>query len=343
MARRPISPRQPEQVRAYRDTWHDGIHSYLSYLRDRLVAARDLLTPSGSVFVQIGDENVHRVRAVMDEVFGPDNFVSMITFAKTSGSSSDTLPSVADYLIWYAKFKKIGDRVNVKFRRLYEELTRREVIEYFSWHAFVELPNGHTRKLTENERFAPDKYLLKDAKLWHRKCADSQGVSHTGLSEPFNYQGRVFRCGHERHWSVPHAGLERAVKAGRLGALENQYSLMIKSYEDEVPGRRINNIWRKQMFSTYRSYIVETAAEVIKRYLLMTTDPGDLVLDPTCGSGTTAFVAEQWGRRWITVDTSRVALTLARARIMAARYPYYLLADSNDGRQRAASKGCGTK
>ena len=317
---------EPEQIRAFRDTWELGIHSFLAYLRDRLLLARELLHESGSCFVQIGDKNVHRVGVVLDEIFGADNRMATISFATTSGSSTSHLPQVADYLLWYAK-----DRAKVKYRQLYEPLTRSEIVEHFSWHAAVELADGSSRKPTPQERFDPDKYLPEGARIYGRAGLDSQGVSTTGRSEPYEWDGRVFRCSKNRHWSISKEGLNRLAELGRLAALEGQTSLMWKKYEEEVPGRRINNIWPDQMFPSEKKYVVETSTKAIQRCLLMTTDPGDLVLDPTCGHGTTAYVAEQFGRRWITCDTSRVALTLAKGRLMTAVYDYYQLAHPQEG------------
>ena len=317
---------EPETIKAFRDTWELGIHSYLSYLRDRLLLARELLTESGSVFVQIGDENVHRIGALMDEIFGAENRIATISYATTGGSSANTLPQVADYILWYAK-----DRKRVKYRQLYEPLTRREVIESFSWHVMVEMPDGESRKPTPEERFDPDSHLPPDARVYRRMPLDSQGVSTTGRSEPYEYDGRVFHCGSSRHWAVSVEGLDRLAKLNRLEALEGQTSLMWKKYEDEVPGRRINNIWAAPMSPSDKRYVVETVTKAIQRCILMSTDPGDLVFDPTCGSGTTAFVAEQWGRRWITCDTSRVATSLAKQRLMTPLFDYYELAYPDEG------------
>ena len=317
---------EPEQICAFRDTWELGIHSYLAYLRDRLLLARELLHESGSCFVQVGDENVHRVSVVMDEIFGAENRMATISYATTGASSTSTLPEVADYLLWYAKDRKLA-----KYRQLYEPLTRPEVIESFSWHVMVELPDGQCRKPTSEECFDPDAHLPEDARIYRRMPLDSQGVSTTGRSEPYEYDGRIFRCSRDGQWRISKEGLDRLAELGRLEALEGQSSLMWKRYEDEVPGRRINNIWAAPMSPTDKRYVVQTATKAIQRCLLMTTDPGDLVFDPTCGSGTTAHVAEQWGRRWITCDTSRVALAIARQRLMTAPYDYYALAHPDEG------------
>ncbi len=318
---------EPETIRAFRDTWELGIHSYLAYLRDRLLLARELLHESGSCFVQIGDENVHRASMVLDDVFGSTNRIATISFATTSGSSTAHLPQVADYLLWYAK-----DKDRVKYRQLYETLTRTEIIDYFSWHVMVELPDGTCRKPTDEERFDPGKYLPVGARLYERTGLDSQGVSTTGRSQPYEWNNRIFHCAKNRHWSISNPeGLDQLAKLGRLEALDGQDSLRWKKYEDEVPGRRINNIWPAQMFPSEKKYVVETSIKAIQRCILMTTDPGDLVFDPTCGSGTTAHVAEHWGRRWITCDTSRVALTLTKQRLMTSVYDYYELAHSQEG------------
>ncbi len=317
---------EPEQILAFRDTWELGIHSYLTYLRDRLLLGRELLTESGSIFVQIGDENVHRAGIVLDEVFGAANRIATITFATTSGSSASALPQVADYLLWYAK-----DIKKVKYRQLYEPLIRTEIIEYFSSYAMVELSDGSCRKLLDHERFDPDSNLPEGARIYSRTGLDSQGISTTGRSEPYALNGRLFPCASNRHWSISKEGMDSLAKIGRLDAADGQASLMWKKYEDEVPGRRINNVWSARMYPTEKKYVVETAVKAITRCILMTTDPGDLVFDPTCGSGTTAFVAEQWGRRWITCDTSRVALTLARQRLMTSVFDYYELAHPKEG------------
>ena len=317
---------EPETIKAFRDTWELGIHSYLSYLRDRLLLARELLSESGSVIVQIGDENVHRVGALLDEIFGEGNRVATISFATTSGSSASHLPQVADYLLWYAK-----DRARVKYRQLYEPLTRAEVIDFFSSYVGIELPDGESRKPTAQERFDPDTYLPEGARIYRRSGLDSQGVSTTGRSEPYEWNGRTFYCSANRHWSISKQGMDKLAKLGRLEALEGQDSLSWKKYEDEVPGRRINNVWPAQMYPSSKRYVVETAVKAIQRCMLMTTDPGDLVLDITCGSGTSAYVAEQWGRRWITCDTSRVAISLARQRLVTALFDYYTLAHPGEG------------
>jgi adenine-specific DNA-methyltransferase len=314
--------REPEQVKAFRDTWRDGIHSYLTYLRDRLTVARDLLTDSGSIFVQIGDENVHRVRALMDEVFGETHFIADIVFRKTSGQASNFLPGIYDHVIWYAKTKE-----QAKYRSLFGILG--EGVSDDSYNC-VEDSSGKWRHLKKNEKAQSTSRRFRTASI------TSQGASVAG-SAPFDYEGTTFEPSTGNHWKPSRIGLTRMAKAGRLLGIGK--TLTYKRYLNDFPIYYYNNIWMDTIESTFavqKVYVVQTGMKVIERCLLMTTDPGDLVLDPTCGSGTTAYVAEQWGRRWITIDTSRVALALARARIMGARYPYYLLADSPAGRQKEA-------
>ena len=319
-------PVEPETIQAFRDTWELGVHSYLSYLRERLLLVRELLHESGSVFVQIGDENVHRVALALDDIFGAENRLATISFATTSGSSTKYLPLVENYLLWYAKDKK-----QTKYRQLYEPLGRAEIVALFAWGAMVELEDGSCRPLRPEERIDPDRHLPKTARIYGRTHLDSQGASTTGRSEPYEWNGRVFSCGKNYHWSISRAGMDRLAQLGRLDAAAEQNSLRWKKYEDEVPGRRINNLWPTQMYPGDKRYVVETATKVVQRCMLMTTDPGDLVLDITCGSGTTAYVAEQWGRRWISCDTSRVALTLAKQRLMTAHFDYYRLAHPEEG------------
>ena len=317
---------EPEMIKAFRDTWEWGIHSYLSYLRDRLLLAKELLNDSGSCFVQIGDENVHRVGMVMDDIFGADNRVATITFATTSSSVSRTLPEVADYLLWYAK-----DKAQVKYRQLYEKLSRTEIIKFFSSYAGVELADGSCRKLTDEERFNPNRFLPKDARIYQRSSLLSQETPNTDRSKPYDWNGRTFHCTINQQWRVSKEGMDKLNELGRLDASEGQNSLRWKYYENEIPGRQIHNLWSAKMYPSDKHYVVETSVKAISRCILMTTDPGDLVFDPTCGSGTTAYVAEKWGRRWITCDTSRVATTLAKQRLMTAIFDYYKLAYPDEG------------
>jgi adenine-specific DNA-methyltransferase len=322
--------RQPEQVRAFRDTWKLGIHSYLAYLRDRLIVTRDLLTETGSVFVQIGDENIHLVRCVLDEVFGADNFVSLISFRKTSAVSSpmarvNVLGGVCDLLVWYAK-----NRESVKYRQLYiEKSVDTDVAGVYQW---IQLPDGTRRRINSEERETGR--VPERARVFRVDNVTSAGWSEK-LSAPCIINGIKYQAGENRHWATHREGMERLSISGRL--VPAGKSLGYVRYIDDFPVFPVVNNWTDTgtgSFTDEKVYVVQTGTKVVERCLLMSTDPGDLVLDPTCGSGTTAYVAEQWGRRWITCDTSRVALALARTRLMAARYPYYLLADSPEGIKR---------
>ena len=318
--------REPEQVKAFRDTWRDGIHSYLTYLRDRLTVARDLLTDTGSIFVQIGDENVHRMRAVMDEVFGDENCCSEIVFRKTTGKGSSLLDSSYDILLWYAKAKD-----SVKYRPLFDDRTYvgDDNLRFFEDSTYTPF----TMSPEQLAGFAP---LPSGAKVYHPNPITSARSSGENDVRQFEFAGRHFSPG-TRTFSTNELGLKRLRSAGRLLAIGN--TLRFKRYLDDFRVMTRNNIWdntRQSGFGDAKVYVVQTPSAAIQQAMLMTSDPGDLVLDPTCGSGTTAYVAEQWGRRWITIDTSRVALALARARIMGARYPYYLLADSRDGQLKEA-------
>ena len=310
--------REPEQVKAFRDTWRDGIHSYLTYLRDRLTVARDLLTESGSIFVQIGDENVHRVRALMDEVFGEDNFVALVAYAKTTGFSGAYLSSVCDYLVWYAKASS-----NVKCRSLFD--IKEEGGMGASKYRIASSIKALTNSCIERMRLATSDQLT------------SQGAS-VNSEQQFQFRGIIKTPPAGLHWKTTVLGLDRLSKAERV-ILEGKSVRYIRFLDDFSVYPR-TNVWLDvggvQSRTDPKIYVVQTATEAVKRCILMTSDPGDLVLDPTCGSGTTAYVAEQWGRRWITIDTSRVALALARSRIMGARYPYYLLADSSEGQMKEA-------
>ena len=315
--------REPEQVKAFRDTWKDGIHSYLTYLRDRLTVARDLLHETGSIFVQIGDENVHRVRGVMDEVFGPDNLVAQIIVAKTAGATTDYLAPVSDYILWYAR------RIDVlKYRQPYVIKTGPDngAAEY----KYLLLADGSTRSATADELISGK--LPEGSRLYRPTQTTSQRPPG---SDPFEYRGRIFRPTASQFWKTHIPGLNRLGLAARL--IPRAQSISYLRFLEDFPVMEINNIWNNLRWgfdASEKRYVVETNPRVVQRCILMATDPGDLVLDPTCGSGTTAYVAEQWGRRWITLDTSRVALALARQRLMSARFPFYHLADSRDGRAK---------
>ena len=315
---------QPEQVKAFRDTWELGIHSYLVYLRDRLIVARELLTESGSIFVQISDENVHYVRCLLDEVFGERNFVSTITWTRGTVTSAAGLASVSDYLLWYAKEKE-----QMKYNQLYFQWDERKPDPLLGNYAYVELPDGNCRGMTKQEKNNPA--LLPERS---RRFATYRITSQTGGSANYEYEfeGKLFTPPNGRGWSTSREGLDRLAKQRRLTG--TGLLLYYIRYAGDFPGRAITNMWTDTgQGRAGKSYVVETNPKVIQRCILMTTDPGDLVLDPTCGSGTTPYVAEEWGRRWITVDTSRVALALARTRLMSTNYPYYRLEDADDIKQ----------
>ena len=300
--------REPEQVKAFRDTWRDGIHSYLTYLRDRLTVARDLLADSGSIFVQIGDENVHRVRNLLDEIFGEDNFVSLITIRKTTSEGASLLGSTTDFIIWYGK--SVGQ---TKFRSMYQP-----------------------RSDSAENRYSQT-YI--DGRSYRLDNITSSRPAGSGDVTSFSWSGRDFDPG-AGTFKTTAEGLNRLTLADRIYA-SGRGKLNYRRFQDDFRVSIIGNLWADisgavQSRSDPKVYVVQSSTQLVERCILMTTDPGDIVLDPTCGSGTTAYVAEQWGRRWITIDTSRVALALARARIMGARYPYYILADSRDGQLKEA-------
>lgn len=311
--------RDPEQIKAFRDTWKRGIHSYLTYLRDRLVVARDLLTETGSLFVQIGDENVHLVRNVMDEVFGSENFAGLVSFNKTSSASTELLAGTCDYLLWYARSIEV-----VKYRNLY--LGKQIGGAGGSAYGRVELPDGRRMSITEARRTIGDE-MPAGSRIYSLDNLTSQRPPG---SFPVLFNGKTYTPGNN-FWKTGPSGFDKLANAHRLEATGDRLGYV--RYFDDFPVYPINNLWNDTgaSFMEGKIYVVQTNVKVIERCLLMTTDPGDLVVDPTCGSGTTAYVAEQWGRRWVTCDTSRVALALARTRLMAAKFPYYLLADSPEG------------
>jgi adenine-specific DNA-methyltransferase len=319
--------RQPEQIRAFRDTWKLGVHSYLAYLRDRLTVARELLTETGSIFVQIGDENVHVVRCVMDETFGSQNGFTQITFTKTGGTTGRYLAGTSDYLLGYAK-----DIDQLKYRQLFKikDVGGEGAEGYLS----VQLPDGMRRKLSTDELAKPS-LLPAGSKIFALDNLTSPRVreARTGYY-PVKIDGREI-LPNKGEWKTHAEGMKRLVSVGRIQVVGDTPRYV--RFIDDFPAFPIGNLWADTGvagFASDKRYVVETASKLIERCLLMTTDPGDLVLDPTCGSGTTAYVAEQWGRRWITIDTSRVALALARTRLMGAKYPYYVLADSPEGMKK---------
>lgn len=325
--------REPEQVKAFRDTWRDGIHSYLSYLRDRFLVARDLLTESGSIFVQIGDENVHRVRAVLDEVFGEENSIGTIIFRKTGHAESLFIPQIHDFLLWYGKSKEL-----LKFNQQYKEKST-VGLEGGQFNLIEDRKSYKVRKATNIDKNLPLSQENGLMLLSHDNLT-SDGFSINSSSSYLFQKNEYYPAQgnrNDRHWKTTPLGLDRLSRAGRL--LPIGRTLRQKRYLADLPVSPLSDHWGDTVVSGFaeaKLYVVQTSPKVIQRCILMATDPGDLVLDPTCGSGTTAYVAEQWGRRWITIDTSRVALALARSRIMGARYPYYLLADSPEGQAKEA-------
>lgn len=321
---------EPEMIKAFRDTWELGIHSYLSYLRDRLVLARELLTESGSCFVQISDDNVHLVRNLMDEVFGSENYVSQIIYTKTSSFTTTTISNVADFIIWYAK-----DISYVKVRKLFKEKSYDEDGMLYSK---IELASGERMSVSEWEKKNAQKFIYqsrpKGSKVFRPDNLSSQGAATN--NQPYEFEGKIYMPSRGSHWKANYPlGMNRLKELKRLYPTPN--SLQYIRYFDDFPFIEINNLWQDTgtgSFLEEKQYVVQSATKAIQRCILMTTDPGDLVLDPTCGSGTTAYVAEQWGRRWITIDTSRIALNIAKKRLTTAVFPYYELFDKEHGNIR---------
>ncbi|MGO9060096.1 MAG: site-specific DNA-methyltransferase [Candidatus Binataceae bacterium] len=312
---------EPEMIKAFRDTWELGIHSYLTYLRDRLKLVRELLNENGSIFVQISDENVHHVREIMDEVFGPTNFISLIAVQKTTSASGNTIAAVADYLIWYAR-----DSTQLKFRSLFLERAGEGWVNY----DYVRLQDGTYRRMSPDER-TDWSSLPKGARVYRRDNLTSQRPAQAGDVKSFPFEGREYRPG-KGTFKTDARGLEKLREAGRLEAYGE--TLSYRRFANDFPYRPLSNLWTDTLTGGYaeeRVYVVQTVTKIVQRCLLMTTDPGDLVLDITCGSGTTAVMSEQWGRRWITCDTSRVATTLAKQRLMTSVFDYYQLARPEEG------------
>ncbi|MEQ1439037.1 site-specific DNA-methyltransferase [Fontimonas sp. SYSU GA230001] len=309
---------EPEQIRAFRDTWELGIHSYLTYLRDRLLLAKELLHESGSVFVQISDENLHHVREILDEVLGAENFCSVIQVQKTGSQEATLLATTVDFLVWYAKDKKC-----VKYHQLY--LPRTPGDKSFTRYDFVELPSGAECRLSRSELYGEQP--MPDGRQFRHTSLISDGQSSGDPT--FRFRGREFRPKATSHWKTTVEGLGRLAKCGRVE--DAATTIRFKRYLDDFPVVPVDDRWESMQIGKELMYVVQTPERIIERCLLMTTDPGDLVLDPTCGSGTTAFVAEKWGRRWISCDTSRVAVTLAKQRLMTASYDYYELKYPHEG------------
>lgn len=313
--------REPEMVKAYRDTWELGLHSYLAYLRDRVMLARELLTESGSLFVQISDDNVHHVREVLDEVF-PGGFVSQISFQTTSGFESTTLPTLGDFLLWYSK-----DKSKVKYNKVFQP----QPVELGKGNArWVLFPDGTYRGVTAAEARGEEE-LPKDVRLYNPDNIQSQGAASE--TQPFEHLGKTYLPGGNSHWKASYPdGMNRLAEAGRIHVAKN--SIRYRRFADDFPFQQIGNIWTDTItgnFTDDKIYVVQTGFKVIERCMQMTTDPGELVLDITCGSGTTAVVAEQWGRRWITIDTSRVPVALARQRLLTTTFPWYKLKEPSKG------------
>lgn len=313
---------EPEMIKAFRDTWELGIHSYLTYMRDRLLLAKELLDETGSLFVQISDENLHLVRNLMDEVFGPENFVSLITFQTTSGFQTKTVASLGDFLLWYAR-----DPAKVKVRKLYED---QPLVLGQGNARWLLLPDGSYRGVTAAERRG-EELLPKDARLYNPGDLQSQGAASD--PQPFEFEGETYLPGANSHWKANYPeGMNRLAAAGRIHVARN--SIRYRRFHEDFPYQERGNIWTDTItgnFTAEKIYAVQTNEKVIERCVLLTTDPGDVVFDPTCGSGTTAVVSERWGRRWITCDTSRVSVTLAKQRIMNSVFDYYELAHPEEG------------
>jgi adenine-specific DNA-methyltransferase len=329
--------REPEMVKAYRDTWELGLHSYLTYLRDRLFLARELLAPSGSIFVQISDENIHYVRAIMDEVFGAGNFVSQVSFQTTSGFETSTIARLGDFLLWYAR-----DLETVRIQKLFQE---QPTIPGEGNARWVLLPDGTYRGVTAAEKRGDDP-LPSGSRFYTPDNMQSQGAANE--PQPFVFEGATYNPNAGAHWKANYPkGLERLAAARRIHVAKN--SIRYRRFVTDFPFEQIGNIWTDTItgsFTEDKIYAVQTNTKVVERCMMLASRPGDLVLDPTCGSGTTAYVAEGLGRRWITVDTSRVPLALARQRLLTATFPYYELKEESLGpsggfvyRRRQSKKG----
>ena len=317
---------EPEMIKAYRDTWELGIHSYLTYLRDRLVMANELLNQRGSCFVQISDDNVHIVRNLLDEVFGSENFVSQIIYAKTSGATANTLGSVADYILWYAKDIEV-----VKYNKLL--IPKEYGGEGSDAYKYIELEEGRRLSISKWEEETGVTFNYNKRPKGSRVFRLGDLTSQTGSDSirfPIEYKGNTYYCPGVRGWRTSKAGIDKLIKMNRIEASKSTLGYVL--YLDDFPMQYLNNLWddTSSTLGAEKIYVVQSGIKPIQRCILMTTDPGDLVLDPTCGSGTTAYVAEQWGRRWITIDTSRIALNIAKKRLTTALFPYYKTHDDSE-------------
>jgi adenine-specific DNA-methyltransferase len=311
-------PAEPEMIKAFRDTWELEVHSYLSHLRNRLLLAKEMLNDSGSIFVQISDENLHHVREIMDEIFGRSNFMSVISFRTKIPLGTKYLANTTDYIVWYAK-----NMTSIKFRKLYFKRLIGEGT-LFTW---VQLPNGENRRMTDEEKNNPS-LLPTGAKPFRITDLVSAGRTESCVF-PFEFEGRTFNPSGQKSWKTNPAGMQKLIEMGRIIAPAGVPGYMF--FQEDYPVQEFSNQWVDTQGASDKVYVVQTSTTPIQRCMLMSTDPGDLVFDPTCGSGTTAFVAEQWGRRWITCDTSRVAVALAKQRLMTSKFDYYQLAHPEEG------------
>ena len=317
-------PNDPVAIKAFRDTYRDGVHSYLDGLYEQLTLGRELLAEDGSFVVQIGPDNVHEAVLLMAEVFGRENHLATIPYRTNTNQSTRLLPEVGNWLIWFGK-----DKAATKYNQLYEPLTKKETIAHMSSYAMCELSDGTTRNLTPQEKEDPG-LLPKDARIFQSMGLLSSQTSTTGRSDPLEWQGKIYHCTPGNHWRVSHQGIETLGKANRL-VTTPKGGLRWKKYEEEFPGRYVTAVWEDTAPPQVKQYVVETPPKVLERCLLMTTDPGDLVLDLTCGSGAMPFQAETWGRRWIAIDVAQVSIAIARERLITNTYPYHMLKDSPEG------------
>ena len=317
-------PDDPLAIKAFRDTYRDSVHSYLDGLHEQFALGRELLADDGSFIVQIGPDNVHEAVILMSEIFGRENHVATIPYQTSTNASTRMIPEIGNWLIWFAK-----DAAKSKYRQMYIRLNRRETITHMNRDAMCELTDGTARNLTTAERQDPDN-LPEGSRLFQRMPLQSAHTSTTGRSEPFEWQGNTYPCPVGQHWRVSHEGLLNIAQKGRVVVTPTK-TLRWKQYEHEIPGRQINAMWTDIAAEQDKQYVVETPHRVLERCLLMTTDPGDLVLDLTCGSGAMPFQAEKWGRRWIAVDVAQVSIAITRERLITNTYPYHILKDSPQG------------
>ena len=317
-------PDDPLAIKAFRDTYRDGVHSYLDGMHEQLALGRELLADDGSFIVQIGPDNVHEVVILMSEIFGRDNHVATIPYQTSTNPSTRKIPEIGNWLIWFAK-----DANKSKYRQMYSRLTRKETVAHMNRDAMCELADGTARNLTVAERQDPDA-LPQGCQLFQRMPLQSAHTSTTGRSEPFEWDGNKYPCPSGQQWRVSHDGLQNLAQTGRI-VITPTKTLRWKQYEHEIPGRQINAMWIDIAAEQDKQYVVETPHRVLERCLLMTTDPGDLVLDLTCGSGAMPFQAETWGRRWIAVDVSQISIAITRERLITNAYPYHILKDSPQG------------